>query len=125
MGHGPPVPSLNTEDTAGGGGEQEGEGYRKSREGREGEDTTTDNRLGGWTQLVLLQQVRQTLRAPPSSYSFFHCWAVWVRTMGMESFSPPAWQDWAHFLLAHRKECFLVLAVWDPQGRIVVGAPKG
>lgn len=50
---------------------QEGEGCRKSREGREEEDRTTDNHLGGWIQLVPLQQVRQTLKAllPPAPSS--------------------------------------------------------
>lgn len=77
--------------------------------------------------LRLLQQVRQTPpeKAPPSSSSGSHCWAVWERTMGMESFFPSCLAGPARFLLAPRKECFLVPAAWYPRGRMMLGGSPG
>lgn len=77
--------------------------------------------------LRLLQQVRQTPpeKAPPSSSSGSHCWAVWERTMGMESFFPSCLAARPTSSAPLRKECFLVPAAWYPRGRMMLGGSPG
>lgn len=75
--------------------------------------------------LVVLPAGGTGFGAPPSSLTSSHCGAALAEQWEWNPSSPPAWQGWAHFLQPHRKECFLVLAVWYPQGMVgSLGLPR-
>lgn len=99
------------------GGREAKEGVWESRGGRKQEPSR------GVGRPLVAAPAGPTLEAPPSSSPPVVVQSE--RTMAVESLLPSRLAGLGRLPPPHREECFLVLAVWYPQGRMALGAPQG